>query len=40
MRSLFFALLALSSAAHAITLDEILARNLAARGGAANVQKL
>src|SRR2546421_7713312 len=29
-----------SFSARAITLDELLARNLAARGGAANVQKL
>jgi photosystem II stability/assembly factor-like uncharacterized protein len=30
----------ISFSAHAITLDELLAKNLAARGGAANVQKL
>src|SRR5712671_5031813 len=40
MRVLLIALLALSGAARAVTLDELLAKNLAARGGAANVQKL
>ena len=40
MRVLLFALFALSGAARAVTLDELLAKNLAARGGAANVQKL
>ncbi|HYS09925.1 MAG TPA: hypothetical protein VEP66_14350 [Myxococcales bacterium] len=40
MRTLLLALLALSNAAPALTLDEILAKNLAARGGAANVAKL
>ena len=40
MRRLLLAVLAVSGAAHAITLDELLAKNLAARGGAANVQKL
>jgi len=40
MRILLIALFALSGAARAVTLDELLAKNLAARGGAANVQKL
>ena len=40
MRTLLLALLAVSGAARAITLDEVLAKNLAARGGAANVQNL
>src|SRR4051812_32984181 len=40
MRILLLALLTFSGAARAVTLDEILAKNLAARGGAANVQKL
>src|SRR5258706_240552 len=40
MRTLLLALFALAGAARAITLDEILAKTLAARGGAANVQKL
>jgi photosystem II stability/assembly factor-like uncharacterized protein len=40
MRILLIALVALSGAARAITLDEVLAKNLAARGGAANVQRL
>ena len=40
MRVLLIALFAVSGAARAITLDEVLAKNLAARGGAANVQKL
>src|SRR5690349_15507727 len=40
MRILLFALLTVSGAARAITLDEILAKNLAARGGAANMEKL
>jgi hypothetical protein len=40
MRTLLLALLAVSGAARAVTLDELLAKNLAARGGAANVQKL
>ncbi len=40
MRILLIALFAVSGAARAITLDEILAKNLAARGGAANVQKV
>src|SRR5216683_6059562 len=40
MRTLLLALFAVSGAARAITVDELLAKNLAARGGAANVQKL
>src|SRR5213080_4998370 len=40
MRTLLLALFAVSGAARAITLDELLAKNLTARGGAANVQKL
>ncbi|HYV65956.1 MAG TPA: hypothetical protein VE964_06915, partial [Myxococcales bacterium] len=40
MRTLLLALFAVSGAARAITLDEVLAKNLAARGGAANVQNL
>src|SRR5438552_5782853 len=40
MRTLLLALFAVAGAARAITLDEILAKNLAARGGAASVHKL
>ncbi|HET7784532.1 MAG TPA: hypothetical protein VFL36_01050 [Myxococcales bacterium] len=40
MRMLWLAFLAVAGSAHAITLDELLARNLAARGGAAKVQNL
>src|SRR5258706_10389410 len=40
MRILLLALFAVAGAARALTLDEILAKNLAARGGAANVAKL
>ena len=40
MRTLLIALLSIAGAARATTLDELLAKNLAARGGAANLQKL
>src|SRR5438477_9610154 len=40
MRPLLIALLGVAGAVRAVTLDELLAKNLAARGGAANVQKL
>ncbi|HEY6911162.1 MAG TPA: hypothetical protein VI356_17420, partial [Myxococcales bacterium] len=40
MRILLIAILSLAASARAATLDELLARNLAARGGAANLQKL
>src|SRR6267154_1445163 len=40
MRILLIVLFAVSGAARAITLDELLAKNLNARGGAANVQKV
>src|SRR3954464_14694317 len=40
MRMLLVAFLFLAGSAHAVTLDELLAKNIAARGGAANVQKL
>ena len=40
MRTLAVVLLAVTGAARAETLDQLLAKNLAARGGAANVQKL
>ena len=40
MRIVPLAILAVTGAARAITLDELLAKNLAARGGAANVQKV
>src|SRR5712672_502851 len=40
MPVLLIALLAASGAARAVTLDAVLAKNLAARGGADNVQKL
>src|SRR5438477_10653307 len=40
MRTLLLVLFAVAGAARAITLDEILAKNLAARGGAASVHKL
>src|SRR3954463_3777782 len=40
MRTLLLALFLVAGSARAATLDEILSRNLAARGGAANLQKL
>src|SRR5438477_11953719 len=40
MRTLLLVLFAVAGAARATTLDEILAKNLAARGGAASVHKL
>src|SRR5438477_8993440 len=40
MRPLLIALLGVAGAVRAVTLDELLAKNLAARGGAANVEKL
>ncbi len=40
MRLVLLAMLVVTGGAHAVTLDELLAKNLTARGGAANVQKL
>src|SRR6185312_13870194 len=40
MRSMLLTLLLLAGSVRAATLDEILAKNLAARGGAANLSKL
>jgi hypothetical protein len=40
MRILLIAFLSVAASARAATLDELLAKNLAARGGAANLQKL
>ena len=40
MRTLLIVLLSVAGAARATTLDELLAKNLSARGGAANLQKL
>src|SRR4051812_16491654 len=40
MRTLLLALVFVAGSVRAATLDEILSKNLAARGGAANLQKL
>src|SRR5258708_36356311 len=40
MRLVLLASLVVTGGAHAVTLDELLAKNLTARGGAANGQKL